>query len=126
MPYAGKKIVIGLPYEFEMETLNVEGDNTHGLKKIITSMNIKVDKSREDFFVVGQDGSEVQNPRSKESIDNACWLFSGDITVYPFANYTEEATVKIKQKYPLPLTITSVSVVVTVEEEATDVQGEQN
>ena len=126
LPYAGKKIVIGLPYEFEMETLNVEGDNTHGLKKIITSMNIKVDKSREDFFVVGQDGSEVQNPRSKESIDNAGWLFSGDITAYPFANYTEEATVKIKQKYPLPLTITSVSVVVTVEEEATDVQGEQN
>lgn len=126
LPYAGKKIVIGLPYEFEMETLNVEGENTHGLKKIITSMNIKVDKSREDFFVVGQDGSEVQNPRSKESIDNAGWLFSGDITAYPFADYTEEATIKIKQKYPLPLTITSVSVVVTVEEEATDVQGEQN
>lgn len=124
LPYEAKKIVIGLPYEFELETLNVEGENTHGLKKIITSANIKVDKSREDFFVVGQDGSEVQNPRSKESIDDSACLYSGDVIAYPAADYTEEATVKIKQKHPLPLTITSVSVVVTVEEEATDVQSE--
>lgn len=124
LPYEAKKIVIGLPYEFELETLNVEGENTHGLKKIITSANIKVDKSREDFFVVGQDGSEVQNPRSKESIDDSTCLYSGDVIAYPAADYTEEATVKIKQKHPLPLTITSVSVVVTVEEEATDVQSE--
>lgn len=120
-----KKVIVGLPYDFEIETLNLEGENTHGLKKIVTSVNIKVDKSREDFFVIGQDGSEIQNPRSKESIDDASYLFSGDILAYPFANYTEEATVKIKQKHPLPLTITSISTVVTVEEESTDVQIEQ-
>ena len=124
LPYEAKKIVIGLPYEFELETLNVEGENTHGLKKIITSTNIKIDKSREDFFVVGQDGSEVQNPRSIESINDANWLFSGDVIAYPAADYTEEATVRIKQKHPLPLTIGSISVVVSVEEEATDVQSE--
>lgn len=124
LPYEAKKIVIGLPYEFELETLNVEGENTHGLKKIITSTNIKIDKSREDFFVVGQDGSEVQNPRSIDSINDANWLFSGDVIAYPAADYTEEATVRIKQKHPLPLTIGSISVVVSVEEEATDVQSE--
>lgn len=124
LPYEAKKIVIGLPYEFELETLNIEGENTHGLKKIITSTNIKIDKSREDFFVVGQDGSEVQNPRSIESINDANWLFSGDVIAYPAADYTEEATVRIKQKHPLPLTIGSISVVVSVEEEATDVQSE--
>lgn len=113
-----------MPYEFELETLNVEGENTHGLKKIITSTNIKIDKSREDFFVVGQDGSEIQNPRSIESINDANWLYSGDVIAYPAADYTEEATVRIKQKHPLPLTIGSISVVVSIEEEATDVQSE--
>lgn len=123
LPYEASKVVVGLPYEFELETLNIEGENTHGLKKLITSTNIKVDKSREDFFVVGMDGVEVQNPRSKESIDEAGYLFSGDVLAYPAADYTEQATIKIKQKHPLPLTICSLSVVVTVEDEATDDQG---
>ena len=120
-----KKIVVGLPYTFELETLNIEGENTHGLKKIITAANIKVEKSREDFFVVGDDGTEIQNARSvNNSVNDAGWLFSGDITVYPTANYKEDASIKIKQPYPLPLTITSISAVVTIEDEDTDVQGE--
>ena len=120
-----KKIVVGLPYTFELETLNIEGENTHGLKKIITAANIKVEKSREDFFVVGDDGTEMQNARSvNNSVNDAGWLFSGDITVYPTANYKEDASIKIKQPYPLPLTITSISAVVTIEDEDTDVQSE--
>ena len=120
-----KKIVVGLPYTFELETLNIEGENTHGLKKIITAANIKVEKSREDFFVVGDDGTETQNARSvNNSVNDAGWLFSGDITVYPTANYKEDASIKIKQPYPLPLTITSISAVVTIEDEDTDVQSE--
>lgn len=120
-----KKIVVGLPYTFELETLNIEGENTHGLKKIITAANIKVEKSREDFFVVGDDGTEIQNARSvNNSVNDAGWLFSGDITVYPTANYKEDASIKIKQPYPLPLTITSISAVVTIEDEDTDVQSE--
>ena len=116
--------MVGLPYTFELETLNIEGENTHGLKKLITSVNVKIDKSREDFYVVGIDGTATQNPRSKESIDDANLLISGDITAYPFSNYTEEATIRIKQDKPLPLTITSLSAVVTLEEEDTNVQSE--
>ena len=119
-----KKIVVGLPFTFELETLDIEGENTHGLKKIITSVNVKVEKSREDFFVIGYDDTEAQNPRSKDSIDDAGWLYTGDITCYPTADYTEEASVRIKQPYPLPLTITSISAVVTVQDEDTDVQSE--
>lgn len=125
LPDKASKVVVGLPYEFELETLNIEGENTHGLKKIINLVNVKVDKSREDFYVVGQDGSEVQNPRGIDSVNDAGYLFNGDIPAYPFADYTEEASIKIKQKQPLPLTITSISAVVTVEEEDTDVQSEE-
>lgn len=124
IPYAASKIAVGLPYEFELETLNIEGENTHGLKKLISSVNIKVDKTREDFFIVGQDGVEVQNQRSLDSINDAGYLYSGDIPAYPFADYTEQARVKIKQRLPLPITVTSISTVVTVEEEQTDVQSE--
>lgn len=116
-------VVVGLPYEFELETLNVEGENTHGLKKIITEVNIKVDKSREDFYVIGQDGSKIQNSRSKESIDDANLLYSGDIIAYPYADYREGANVKIVQDKPLPLTITSITINVEAESEDNNVSG---
>jgi len=117
-------VVVGLPYEFELETLNIEGENTHGLKKLITEVNIKIDKSREDFYVVGQNGVAIQNPRSKESIDDSNLLITGDVPAYPFADYTENASVKIKQNKPLPLTITSISAVVTLDDEDTNETGQ--
>lgn len=119
-----KKVVVGLPYTFELETLNIEGENTHGLKKIITAANIKVEKSREDFFIVGDDGIAAQNARSVDSVNDAGYLFSGDITMYPTADFKEDASIKIMQPYPLPLTVTSISAVVTIEDEDTDVQSE--
>lgn len=109
-----KDIVVGLPYEFELETLNLEGESTHGQIKIVNSLNIKIDKSREDFFVQGATGCEIQNIRSKASIDDATRLFSGDVDVYCFTDYSKEATVHIKQKYPFPLTVNSVTMDVTV------------
>jgi hypothetical protein len=115
-------ISVGLPYEFDFETLNIEGDNTHGLKKLVTRASIKINDSREDFFIVGADGQEVQNERSigaeDDSINDPSLLISKDVDVTIFSEYTEEATVHIKQKYPLPLSILSVSAVVDVEDAA--------
>ncbi|MBE7705426.1 MAG: hypothetical protein E7Z90_06430 [Cyanobacteria bacterium SIG29] len=111
------KIVAGLPYEFELETLNIEGENTFGLNKIINSINVFVDKSREDFFIVGTNGQSVQNNRSMESINNPNYLYSGKITCYAFSDYTKEASVHIKQIHPFPLTINSITLDVTVEDE---------
>ncbi len=114
LDYPASKIVAGLPYEFELETLNLNGENTHGLLKIVNSINVNVDKSREDFFVVGTDGSIVQNIRSIKSVNDANYLHSGNVNVYTFSNYSENATVHIKQLYPLPLTINSISLDVTM------------
>lgn len=115
-------ISVGLPYEFEFETLNIEGENTHGLKKLVNRASIKIFDSREDFFVVGADGQEVQNERSigleDDSINDPTLLISKDVDVTVFSESIEEATIHIKQKYPLPITILSVSAVVDVEDAA--------
>ena len=115
-------ISVGLPYEFELETLNIEGENTHGLKKNINRINVKINESREDFYIVGTDGTEFQNERSIESTngsaDSAAKLFSKDVDITTFAHWTQEATVHIKQKLPLPLSILSISAVVQLEDVA--------
>lgn len=117
LPYPAKKVSVGLPYTFEMETLNFEGEHTHGLKKSIYDVNVKVYKSRSDFFVQGVKTS-IQNARSIDSINNAELLYSGDIKAYPFSDYEEETTIKITQPNPLPLTVTSITVNVQIEDNA--------
>lgn len=118
---AASIISVGLPYEFEIETLGIEGENTHGLKKIINRIAVKINDSREDFFVVGDNGKEVQLPRSIEegdndSINDSTQLISTNVDIIPFADAREEATVHLKQKYPLPLQILSISAVVNCED----------
>ena len=110
------KIVAGLPYEFELQTLNLEGENTYGLLKIVNQINISVDKSREDFFIIGANGELIQNARSINSVNNNDYLHSGSINIYGFSDYKENATVHIKQIYPFPITINSISLDITCED----------
>ena len=107
-------IFAGLPYEFEIETLNLEGESTQGLSKIVNSIDVMVDKSREDFFTVASNGQMSQNPRSINSINNPNYLYSGNISVYCFSDFSDKATVCLKQSKPFPLTINSISMDVTV------------
>lgn len=114
LDYPASKIVVGLPYEFELKTLNLEGENTHGLLKIINEVNINVDKSREDFFIIGSDGTMMQNVRSINSVNNADFLYSGSINSFSLYDYSQNAQVHIKQIYPFPLTINSISIDITL------------
>lgn len=107
-------IFAGLPYEFELETLNLEGESTQGLSKIVNSIDVMVDKSREDFFTVASNGQMSQNPRSINSINNPNYLYSGNISVFCFSDFSDKATVCLKQSKPFPLTINSISMDVTV------------
>lgn len=109
-------ISVGLPYEFELETLNVEGENTIGIKKLINRVSTAIYKSREDFFICGADDVEIQNDRSIDSINNSELLISGNVDTTVLSYPKEDATVKIKQKYPLPLTILNISIECDVED----------
>ena len=116
LPKPTTSIIVGLPYEFEFQSLNIEGDNTQGLKKLINHASIKVHKSREDFIFVGDDGSEFRNSRCLDSINNAGLLFSKDVASTIIATPSTEATIHIKQNFPLPLTILSTSVTIEVQD----------
>lgn len=104
-------VIVGLPYEFEFETLNLEGENTQGLKKLINWVNVKCYKSREDFLFCG-DGNSFRHKRCIDSINHSGHLYSKDLGNTILSLPKSNATVKIKQDYPLPLTILSVSATV--------------
>ncbi len=116
LPREVTDLIVGLPYEFEFETLGVEGENTHGLLKQINTVTINVLNSREDFFIIGNQGNEMQLARSINSINDAGYLYSGKKDATPLNTPTDRATVHIKQKYPLPLTISAVSAIVNTED----------
>lgn len=116
LPEDAYSIIVGLPYSFEIETLNIEGENTQGLKKIINCVSAKIHKSREDFCFVGANDFESEVSRSDASINNSGLLFSKDIPSTVFAEPTTDATVKIRQDKPLPLTILSISATIDVQD----------
>lgn len=111
-----KTVIVGLPYEFEFETLNIEGENTQGLKKVINYVSVKVYKSREDFIFCGDDNQEFRHIRCDESINNSGKLFSKDLSMTVLSLPATDATIKLKQNYPIPLTILSVSATVDVQD----------
>ena len=118
-----KNIVVGLPYEFKLKTLNIEAENTHGLIKIISQVDIGIYKSREDFKVLTEGQRPYECLRSNASINDDEHLITGNVKAYPHSDYTTSASVTIIQDKTLPLTITSIATVLNVQEEPTNEQS---
>ena len=116
LPYKANNILIGLPYKFEMQTLNLETQGTLGLNKVINKVEVKILNSREDFFIKNTDGSVSHNPRSHESVNNPEKLFSKNVEFCPLNNSSSEESITVIQKYPLPLNILAISATVSVED----------
>jgi hypothetical protein len=121
LPFGVKEITIGLPFEFKLETLNIEGENTQGLKKIINSVCVNTLNSREEFFIGGSEGMYVQTDRSIESVNDSNKLFTNSVSATPLNTATPNATVVIMQNKPLPLTLLSLSATFSMED-ISDVQ----
>ena len=121
LPYPVREITIGLPFEFRLETLNIEGENTQGLKKIINNVCVNILNSREEFKVGGSVGLFVGTDRSVESVNNSNKLFTRNVAATPFNTATENATIVVMQDKPLPLTILSLSAMFSMED-ISDVQ----
>ncbi len=116
LPCSAKNVLIGLPYEFELETLNLEAQGTLGIKKIINNIEVKIINSREDFFIKNDNNLLSQNARSLESINNSNLLTEGNVEFCPLSLPSKEVSVKIIQKYPLPLNILAISTILSVQE----------
>lgn len=104
-----KCVSVGLPYTFQMQTLNIEGEATFGQLKIINHVDVKIQNSREDFFYKGADNVSVQNARSIDSVNNSALLSSTNVKLYPVGNYDEETNFTIEQSLPLPLSVLSLT-----------------
>lgn len=108
LPYKSKNIVIGLPYDFILETLNFETPQTIGIKKIVNKIEVKILNSREDFFIENDNGTFCQNSRSHASVNFPKKLFTKNVEFCLLSSVNEEENIKIIQKNPLPLTILSI------------------
>lgn len=115
LPRPVSQITIGLPYMFRLETLNIEGENTQGLKKNINSVSVNIANSREEFLVGGNTGMYVDTYRSIESVNNSNKLFSKNISATPMNTPDADATIIVAQDKPLPLTILSLSAMFSLE-----------
>lgn len=113
LPYPAKKISVGLPYTFRVETLPIETTETVGKYKKITKTDIKIRNSREDFYL--QQGSERKlQPRSYESINDADFLKTGTVSANLFSVGQKETEFIIEQPQPLPICISAIAQTVTV------------
>lgn len=116
LPYKAKNVVIGLPYEFLLETLNLESTGTLGLNKVISRIEVKILNSREDFFILNDNNTLTQNSRSHESVNFPEKLFSKNVDFCPLSNPGPDVCVKIIQKFPLPLNILAISTTLSIQE----------
>jgi hypothetical protein len=114
---AAKKIVVGLPYDFEMQTLNIEAENTQGSKKIVNSFSVKVDKSVLGFSAEGNlSGKQVKYDDKDGEIVNG--LFTGDLKFTVNAEASSRAFIKITESRPYPITVLSVTPFIEVTDNA--------
>ena len=72
--------------------------------------------SREDFFILNDDNTLNQNPRSHDSINNPEKIYTKDIEFCPLTNSALQKNIKIVQKYPLPLTILAINATISLQE----------
>lgn len=105
---AAKKIVVGLPYTFEMQTLNFEGENTQGNKKIVNSCCIKVDKAVSGFGVEGNVAGVQTAPNNTDGTTTN-GLFSGDMSFTVNAEPSSNSYLKVSESRPFPITVLSIS-----------------
>lgn len=123
LPISFTSAIVGLPYQFKLKTLNIEGQNTHGLNKNISQVDVGVYKSREDFKVLVSGDIPYELTRCDDSNENDETLVTDVLRAYPHSNWTERANVTVLQDKPLPLTVTSIATVLDVQVEPTDEQN---
>jgi len=114
LPYSAKHILIGLPYAFEIETLNLETQSTLDINKVVNKVEVKILNSREDFFILNDNNTLSQNARSHESINNSEMLFDTNVEFCPLNTPSKTKSITLIQKYPLPINILAISCTVSL------------
>lgn len=109
LPVAASKVHIGLPYQVDFETLDVDYETQDGTGfgdvKVINKVTLFLENTR--GLQVGPTSSELteMKDRTDEGYDEATRMFTGkkDIQIKP--HWNSNGRVHVRQSYPLPMTI---------------------
>lgn len=118
IPIEATQVCVGLPYESNLQTLNLEAGQptAQSLKKNITSVTIRLFMSL--GFKIGSDENNLQTVpfrKSKDKMNNPPALFTGDKEQVFSAGWNTEGRVYVRQDQPLPLTILAIMPKVQIE-----------
>ncbi len=114
LPIAASKVHVGLPYEAEIKTLDIDMGSVQGLgtvqsrKITVATITLRVEKTRGIWAGPSDDTLVELKQREFENWNEATRLATDDVELTPTADWTKGGTMIIKQFDPLPMTILAI------------------
>lgn len=107
---AYSKVIVGLPYTADLETLNLElatqgGPTAQGQMKKIGQVTVRVKEARGLRVGLNQGALAEIKQRSQETLGTALRPFSGDWQISVPSEWNRDGRIFVRQSYPLPATI---------------------
>ena len=107
-PY--RKVIVGLPYSADLETLNLElptqaGPTAQGQMKKIGQVMVRVKEARGLSVGLDQGALQEVKQRAQETLGTALQPFSGDWQLSVPSEWNRDGRIFVRQSYPLPATI---------------------
>ena len=102
-----RKLVVGLPYEADLETLNLELPSVtlQGQALKIAQVTVRAKDSRGIRVGINTGTAQEVKQRSQESLGTPMRMFTGDYGITVPSEWNREGRLYLKQSYPLPCTI---------------------
>ena len=100
-------VIVGLPYEADLETLNLElpSATVQGQATKIAQVTVRAKDTRGIRVGINTGTAQEVKQRSQESLGTAMQMFTGDYGVTIPSEWNREGRLYLKQAYPLPCTI---------------------
>ncbi len=100
---------MGLPYEADLETLNLElsagGGTLQGQMKKIAQVTLRVKDARGVQVGLNQGTTVEVKQRAMETLGSAMQPYQGDWMISIPTEWNRDGRLFVKQTYPLPVTI---------------------
>ncbi|MBN9086242.1 MAG: hypothetical protein J0J01_05000 [Reyranella sp.] len=105
-----RKVIVGLPYSADLETLNLElptqaSPTAQGQMKKIGQVVVRVKEARGLSVGLDQGAQQEVKQRSAETLGTALQPFSGDWQLSVPSEWNRDGRIFVRQNYPLPATI---------------------
>lgn len=107
------KVIIGLPYTSDLETLSVElgsrDGTSRGRQKHVSSATLVLRESRGAWVGSAFDKLTELKMRSNENYGDPIELYSGDKEITIRGNFSKDGKLCIRQTDPLPITVLAIA-----------------